>query len=71
MRVIEITVALPAELGSYVQSAPDADSLVAEALRLHQERALEHDLARAYQEDADDSLRLHLEWTAADADPAE
>lgn len=71
MSVMQITVSLPAELGSYVESAPDTDSLVVEALKLHQERSLEQELARAYQEDAAESRRLHLEWAPADADLAE
>ncbi|HEX9733324.1 MAG TPA: hypothetical protein VGG06_15245 [Thermoanaerobaculia bacterium] len=71
MRVRTVTVSLPAELGSYVESAPDADSLVAEALKLHRERSLQQELARAYQEDAVESRRLHLEWAPAEADLAE
>ena len=71
MRQQQITISLPQDLAHYVNAAPDASSLVAEALHHHRERDLDAVLARQYQEDAEETLRLHLEWAAADADFSE
>lgn len=38
MSAHQITISLPAELAHYVDSAPDASSLIAKALRFYQER---------------------------------
>ena len=67
----QITVSLPQDLVQYVNSAPDANSLVAEALHLYREEELGAELARSYQEDAEETRRLHLEWSAADAEFSE
>ncbi len=64
----QITVSLPQDLAQYVNSAPDANSLVAEALHHYREDELGVELARSYREDAEQTRRLHLEWSAVDAD---
>ena len=61
MSAQQVTISLPAELARYVDAAPDAGSLVADALRLYRERALARELAQAYREDAEESLELHLD----------
>jgi hypothetical protein len=67
MSVQQITISLPTELIRYMDAAPDASSLVAEALRLYREHTLSRELAQAYQDDAEESRELHLEWSPADA----
>ncbi len=64
----QITISLPQELARYVGSAPNASSLIAEALRHYQARERRRELARAYREDAEESRLLHLEWSLADAE---
>ncbi len=64
----QITVSLPHDLARYVTSAPDASTLIADALQVYRRGELSRELAHAYQEDAEESRRLHLEWSVADAE---
>jgi hypothetical protein len=65
----QITVSLPQDLSQYVRMAPDASTLVAEALyRYRESEPRDEELARQYQEAAEESARLDREWSSANAD---
>ncbi len=68
MSAQQVTISLPSELASYVDSAPDAGNLVAEALRLYRARARRRELGQSYRDDAEENLRINREWAPADAD---
>lgn len=65
----QITVSLPQDLAQYVQKAPDASTLVAEALyRYRDSEPRDEELARQYQEAAEESVGLDREWSLADVE---
>lgn len=66
-----LTVSLPAETAQYLRSAPNASTVVCEAIEAYRARELERRLEQAYREDAAEAERIAREWEQVDAEAPE
>ena len=62
-----ITVTVDADVAEFLHEMPNTSAVVSEAIREYRARRLEKELAAAYAEDHDESMRLAAEWAPADA----
>lgn len=67
----KLTVSLPGEIADYLRSKPNVSAVVAEAVEEYRVRELEEQLEDAYRQDAEESGRIHEEWSSVDAEVTE